>query len=112
MKSENIVHGPVLQTPSGLVYSITLLSGHIVTNPTGFGTDVELISQIYESNKEKESKQQPILILTSQANKLFEAEDLDNRIIEAARLLYQDYVEDKELTIFTSLDSEDFYEER
>lgn len=60
MKGKNIICGPVLQTPSGLVYSVTLLSGHIVTNPTGFGTDVELISPIYEFNEEKESKQQPI----------------------------------------------------
>ncbi len=44
MKSKNIIHGPVLQTPSGgLVYSVTLLSGHIVTSPAGFGIDIEFI---------------------------------------------------------------------
>lgn len=43
MKSKNIIRGPVLQTPSGLMYSITLLSGHIVTNPAGFGVDIESI---------------------------------------------------------------------
>jgi hypothetical protein len=44
MKSKKIVYGPVLQTPSGgLVYSVTLLSGHIVTNPAGFGIGIESI---------------------------------------------------------------------
>jgi len=44
MKGDNIIHGPVLQTPSGgMVYSVTLLSGHIVTNPMGFGVSIEPI---------------------------------------------------------------------
>ena len=60
MKGKNIIYGPVLQNPSGLVYSVTLLSGRIVTNPTGFGTDDERISSIDEFNKEKEFKRQPI----------------------------------------------------
>ena len=52
MKDKNIIHGPVLQTPSGLVYSVTLLSGHIVTNPTGFGVDVDLKPPMNESDKD------------------------------------------------------------
>jgi hypothetical protein len=40
MKDENIIHGPILQTPFGLMHSVTLLSGHIVTNPAGFGADL------------------------------------------------------------------------
>jgi hypothetical protein len=44
MKTKNIIQGPVLQTSSGgLVYSVTLLSGHIVTSPAGFGIDIESI---------------------------------------------------------------------
>lgn len=43
MKSKNIIKGPILPTPSGLVYSITLLSGHIVTSPAGFGVDIESV---------------------------------------------------------------------
>ena len=42
MSKKTIVRGPFLQTSSGLVYSVTLLSGHIVTNPSGFGTQVEV----------------------------------------------------------------------
>lgn len=42
MSKKNSLRGPFLQTPSGLVYSVTLLSGHIVTNPSGFGTQVEV----------------------------------------------------------------------
>lgn len=37
MKGKNIVKGPILPTTSSLVYSITLLSGNIVTSPAGFG---------------------------------------------------------------------------
>ena len=44
MSKKNIVRGPFLQTSSGLVYSVTLLSGHIVTNPSGFGAQVEVES--------------------------------------------------------------------
>lgn len=43
MNDKNIIKGPILPTPSGLVYSITLLSGHIVTNPAGFGVDIESV---------------------------------------------------------------------
>lgn len=50
MKSKNIIRGPVLQTSSGLVYSVTLLSGHIVTSPAGFGVDVELTPPISETD--------------------------------------------------------------
>jgi len=50
MKGKNIIHGPILQTHSGVVYSITLLSGHIVTNPEGFGIDIELTPPIRASD--------------------------------------------------------------
>jgi len=50
MKSKNIIRGPVLPTPSGLVYSVTLLSGHIITSPAGFGADVELTPPISETD--------------------------------------------------------------
>jgi hypothetical protein len=43
MKGKNIIKAPFLQTPSSLVYSITLLSGHIVTSPAGFGVDIESV---------------------------------------------------------------------
>jgi hypothetical protein len=43
MKNDNIIHGPFLQTPSTLVYSVTLMSGQIITSPAGFGFDVSLI---------------------------------------------------------------------
>jgi hypothetical protein len=39
------------------------------------------------------------------------AENHDSETLEAARLLCNDYVTDKELIAFTSLDSEGFYEE-
>lgn len=43
MKGKNIIKGPILPTPSGMVYSITLLSGNIVTSPAGFGVDIESV---------------------------------------------------------------------
>ena len=43
MKDKNIIKGPILPTPSGLVYSITILSGNIVTSPAGFGIDIESV---------------------------------------------------------------------
>lgn len=36
--------------------------------------------------------------------------DLKRRMAEAAQLLKDDYAHDEELTIFTALDGEDFYE--
>ncbi len=39
MSEKNVVNGPLLQTPSALVYSITLLSGRIVSSPLGFGIE-------------------------------------------------------------------------
>lgn len=50
MKVRNIIHGPIVQTHSGIVYSITLLSGHIVTSPEGFGIDIELTPKISDSD--------------------------------------------------------------
>ena len=41
MKNSNVIKGPILPTASAVVYSITLLSGNIVTNPSGFGNDQE-----------------------------------------------------------------------
>ena len=41
MKGKNIIKGPIIPTSSGLIYSITLLSGNIVTSPAGFGIDIE-----------------------------------------------------------------------
>ena len=38
--------------------------------------------------------------------------DIQQRMSEAAESLYGDYLENDELTAFTALDSEDFYEER
>lgn len=43
MKNKNVIKGPFLQTHSGLVYSVTLLSGQIVTSPVGFGIETETI---------------------------------------------------------------------
>ncbi|MGO8988799.1 MAG: hypothetical protein ACLQGU_08280 [bacterium] len=53
-----------------------------------------------------------LFLFLSQTVNLFDEEKiLDIRIADAAQLLYKDYAENKELTAFTSLDSEDFYEE-
>lgn len=38
MMDVTVVRGPIVQSYSGIVYSVTLLSGHVVTNPDGFGT--------------------------------------------------------------------------
>jgi len=38
--------------------------------------------------------------------------DMTQQMSEAAEALYTDYLENDELTAFTALDSEDFYEER
>ncbi len=38
--------------------------------------------------------------------------DMKQQMSEAAEALYRDYLENDELTAFTALDSEDFYEER
>ena len=46
MKNRNVIKGPFLQTTSNLVYSVTLLSGHIVTSPAGFGIGIESIVPI------------------------------------------------------------------
>jgi hypothetical protein len=50
MKDKKIIHGPIVQTHCGMVYSITLLSGHIVTNPEGFGKNIDLTPQVNESD--------------------------------------------------------------
>jgi len=39
MKGNNVIKGPILPTVSNLVYSVTLLSGNVVTNPSGFGLE-------------------------------------------------------------------------
>ena len=36
----NSIKGPFLHTPSNLVYSVTLMSGNIITSPIGFGRDI------------------------------------------------------------------------
>jgi hypothetical protein len=36
--------------------------------------------------------------------------DIENQMEKAAEVLFEDYTEDKELTIFTNLDFENFYE--
>jgi hypothetical protein len=38
MNEPTIIHGPIIQSHTRMVYSITLLSGHVVTSPDGFGT--------------------------------------------------------------------------
>ena len=50
MRNKNVIHAPFIQAHSGggLVYSVTLLSGQIVTNPTGFGVDTEALPAIGE----------------------------------------------------------------
>ncbi len=53
MKDEKIIHGPIVRTHSGMVYSITLLSGHVVTNPEGFGVDIELTPPMRESDVDR-----------------------------------------------------------
>jgi hypothetical protein len=52
MKDKKIIHGPIIRTHSRMVYSITLLSGHIVTNPEGFGKDIDLLPGVNESDAE------------------------------------------------------------
>jgi len=51
MKNENIIHGPIIPMHSGIIYSVTLLSGHIVTSPEGFGVNVESTPSTSESNR-------------------------------------------------------------
>jgi len=40
MTDVKTVRGPIVETYGGLIYSVTLLSGHVVTNPSGFGVPV------------------------------------------------------------------------
>ncbi len=41
MTDVQVISGPIVQTPGGgLVYHVTLASGLIVTNPSGFGGGV------------------------------------------------------------------------
>lgn len=47
--------------------------------------------------------------ITTEINKLPEAEK-NKRLTIAAEKLYDDYLNDPELTVFTILDNEDFYE--
>jgi hypothetical protein len=37
MMEPQIIHGPTVEVPTGMVYEVTLPTGMIVTNPTGFG---------------------------------------------------------------------------
>lgn len=49
MKGKNIIKGPILSipsAPSSIVYSITLLSGHMITNPAGFGVDIDSLVSV------------------------------------------------------------------
>jgi hypothetical protein len=39
MREHKIIHGPIIQTNSRMIYSITLLSGHIITSPDGFAIE-------------------------------------------------------------------------
>ncbi|HPZ06713.1 MAG TPA: hypothetical protein PL110_01250 [Candidatus Eremiobacteraeota bacterium] len=63
------------------------------------------------------SNEERISILKSTLNMIREdlqrrkeiKEDRKKRLTEAAEVLLEDYNTDKELTIFTALDSEDFY---
>lgn len=38
MNEPTIVHGPIIPFQARTVYSVTLLSGHVVTSPEGFGS--------------------------------------------------------------------------
>jgi hypothetical protein len=37
MMEPQVIHGPTVEVPTGIVYEVTLPSGMIVTNPSGFG---------------------------------------------------------------------------
>ncbi len=52
------------------------------------------------------------IILIEKALKTLRSEEDARQIKRAARELYEDYKSDKELTAFTDLDLEDFYEPR
>jgi hypothetical protein len=39
MNEPKVIHGPILPFQARTIYSVTLLSGHVVTSPEGFGTD-------------------------------------------------------------------------
>jgi hypothetical protein len=51
MNKYKVVHGPVIQTNSRMIYSITLLSGHIITSPDGFiAEDVFSTNNVDDNN--------------------------------------------------------------
>lgn len=50
--------------------------------------------------------------VVEQTLKSIKSEESNKRLAVAAEALYDDYMNDKELTAFTSLDFEDFYEAR
>lgn len=61
----------------------------------------------------REIKQLPLskrLHVIKETLKSLKKEEMDNQIKIAAEELYADYANDKELTVFTSLDFENFYE--
>lgn len=52
MNEPTIIHGPIIPFQARMVYSITLLSGHIVTSPDGFGAEEEYTPPKNESKSE------------------------------------------------------------
>ena len=51
-------------------------------------------------------------VVLEQTLKSIKQDEFKNKMELAAAALYNDYLNDKELTVFTSLDYEDFYETR
>jgi len=63
----------------------------------------------------REIKRLPVtsqLQIMEQTLRFIKQEDIKRQMTAAADILYDDYVNDKELTAFTALDFEDFYETR
>jgi hypothetical protein len=66
----------------------------------------QLIQEIYKLPLEKK------FFVVEQTLKAIKSEERNRHLMIAAEALYNDYVNDKELTAFVSLDFEDFYETR
>jgi hypothetical protein len=67
---------------------------------------IRLIQEIQRLSLEKKIE------LIEETLKSIKKEEISNQLLIAAESLYEDYGKDKELTAFTSLDLENFYEAR
>jgi hypothetical protein len=67
---------------------------------------IQIIQEIQRLSLDKK------IYIVEETIKAIKHEETSNQMDLAVKLLYDDYTNDKELTAFTALDLEDFYETR